>query len=210
MNGINDLLNEKELDVSKIKIIPSDTEIPVHDNQYQTKRPLCTNFPENATVLDRIEAIKVITDISEDLEQQDNHIEHIPQYIEELQAVFDPLNVEECASDLFKTEEYTLIESVEELKKYLSELLIRFDTNPNNYTKEDYLYLLGILYKSLIHLYDLSVGSSIVTEWGDTLRDNKVPSEKLVKETINTESQNRQQEIQDLYDDLFPLIAAAL
>jgi len=48
-----------EIDVSKIIKIPSNTEIPVHNNHIKTERPLCTNFPENDLVIDKLEAIKV-------------------------------------------------------------------------------------------------------------------------------------------------------
>lgn len=159
------------IDVSKIKIIPSDTEIPVHDNFVQTKRPLCTNFPENAIILDQTEAIKVITDISEDLEEQENPVEQIPRYFEELQAVFNPLQVEECDSNLFKEGEYTIIEDIEELKKFLSELLIRFDTSPNNYTKEDYLYLVSLLYKSLLFIYKQDLKSLAPIAYSGDVKD---------------------------------------
>ena len=145
-----------EIDVSKIIPIPSDTEIPVHDNPIHTKRPLCANFPENSIILDKTEAIKVITDISEDLERKEEKecIKEIPTYIDKLQAVFDPLNVEECKSDLFESREIKPIETIEDLKKFLSELLIRFDTSPSNYQKSDYMFLITLLYKSLIHLYE--------------------------------------------------------
>ena len=148
-----------EIDVSKIIAIPSDTEIPVHNNPIQTKRALCANFPENSVILDNTEAIvNIITDISDDLEKNEQQcLANIPQYVEELQAVFNPLDVKECSSDIFKDKEYKLIDNIEDLKKYLSELLIRFDTSPCDYTKQDYLYLLGILYKSLLYLYDKNI-----------------------------------------------------
>ena len=46
-----------ELDVGSIVVVPSDTEIPVYDNPNQTKRPLCANYPDNSTVVDRLESI---------------------------------------------------------------------------------------------------------------------------------------------------------
>lgn len=144
-----------EIDETKIIVIPSDTEIPVHNNHVQTKRPLCAEFPQNSIILDKTEAIKVITDISEDLatKPEETCINNIPVYLEELQAVFDPLKTEECSSDLFENGNYTVIDSIKDLQKILSELLVRFDTNPKYYLKEDYLYLLTVLYKSLIFLY---------------------------------------------------------
>ena len=162
-------------------------EIPVHDNSIQTKRALYTNFPENSTLLNEPEKIvKVITDISEDLESNtQTFISNIPQYVEELQAVFNSSNITKFDVNLFKEEKYTVIDNTENLKKIISELLIRFDTNPRNYTKEDYIYLLGVLYKSLLYLYSVDTGSNIINNWSDTPRIDKVPSEKLVKETIN-------------------------
>jgi len=55
---------------------------------------------------------------------------------------------------LFKGD-YKTIKNIEDLKKALSELLVRFDTSPENYTKADYSYLMKILYKSLLYLYDV-------------------------------------------------------
>lgn len=154
----------KELDVGKVVSIPSDTEIPVHNNPIQTDRPLCTNFPENATILDRIEAITVITDIADDLEEsEETYINNIPQYIQELQAVFNPLDVEECNSDLFEGHKYTVIDNIKDLQKLLSELLMRFDADPKFYTKEDYAFLMAVLYKSLLYIYNkeaLSIGKN--------------------------------------------------
>lgn len=141
------------IDVSKIVIIPSDTEIPVHNNPIQTKRPLCANFPENGIILDKLE------------------------------AVFNPLNIQECTSDLFKGD-YETISHIEELKKVLSGLLMRFDTNPKNYTKEDYSYLMGLLYKSLLHLYEINPISVIINEWDEIPRTDRVPSEKLIVDKI--------------------------
>lgn len=146
----------EELDVSKIVIIPSDEEISVHDNPIQTQRPLCTEFPENMEVLNKLE------------------------------AVFNPLNVTKCSDDLFK-DDYETIVKIEDLKKALSELLIRFDTAPGNYTKKDYSYLMGVIYKALLHLYEINPLSVIINDWSDTPREDRVPSEKLVAEKIGEE-----------------------
>lgn len=190
-------LETQVLDISKIKIIPSDTEIPVHNNDIQTKRALCSNFPENSVILDNTEQIvKVITDIQDDLEQsEENCIENIPTYIEDLQAVFNPLNVEECQPDLFENGEYTVIDNVKELQRLLSELLMRFDTSPKNYTKEDYLYLLTVLYKSLLFIYKketkrLSIGDNLkkVAYCNDHFLElkNQVATEEIVLENQST------------------------
>lgn len=170
-------LEAQVLDVSKVKIIPSDTEIPVYNNSIQTERALCTEFPQNKEILHRLEAI------------------------------FNPLNVTECSDDLFK-DDYETIVKIEDLKKALSELLIRFDTNPQNYTKKDYFYLMGLIYKALLHLYDIDARALITANWLEPHSDEKIPSEKLVKETIdyvessldnkiNNVSSNLQTEIRD-------------
>lgn len=114
-----------ELDVSKIRQVPSDTEIPVHDNYGHTERALCTEFPQNKEILTKLE------------------------------AVFNQEHVTECTSDLFKGD-YETIVKIDDLKKALSELLIRFDTSPNYYTKEDYQYLMYILSYGLLHLYEIT------------------------------------------------------
>ena len=143
------------LDISKVVIVPSDTEIPVHNNPIQTKRALCSNFPENSVILDNLEKIvQVVTDIQDDIEEGKECVNNVPQHINELQAVFDPLNVEECTQDLFIDGNYQVIDNIEDLRKYLSEILIRFDTNPHNYTKQDYQYLLYMLSGVLLYLYN--------------------------------------------------------
>lgn len=208
----------QELDISKIVVIPSEDEIPVHDNPVQTKRPMCAEFPQNTIVLDKLE------------------------------AVFNPLNVTECAPDLFSGD-YETINKIDDLKKALSELLVRFDTAPGNYTKSDYSYLMGLLYKSLLHLYETNTASAIINEWSEEPREDLVPSEKLILDkldeivtdidesidatnvALNTEINNRQnadttlqgnidtvsgqvtQEVtdrQNAINDLLPLIYAGL
>ena len=153
-----------EIDETKIIVIPSDIEIPVHNNPIQTQRPYCTEFPENSILLDKIEAIKIVNDIAEDLNNkpEETCVSNIPTYLDELQAVFNPLDVTECESDLFKDKEYKVIDNIDDLKKYLSELLIRFDTDPKYYTKEDFASLLRVLYKSLLFIYkETTLGPNI-------------------------------------------------
>lgn len=154
-----------ELDVSKIRQVPSDTEIPVHDNYGHTERALCTEFPQNKEILTKLE------------------------------AVFNPEHVTECTSDLFKND-YETIVKIDDLKKVLSELLIRFDTNPQNYTKKDYSYLMGVIYKALLHLYEINPLSVIINDWSDTPREDRVPSEKLVAEKI-------EEEVEKINGDIF-------
>ena len=53
----------------------------------------------------------------------------------------------------FNTEDLPEIATIEELLNHLCEVLIRFDTDPNNYLKDDYTVLLKTICNSLIHLY---------------------------------------------------------
>lgn len=125
-------MNElKEIDITKIIEIPSDVEIPVYDNIQQTRRALCASYPENRELIDKLEAVLV-----------DN-------------------SPTECTSDLFEYGDYTVIDNIEDLKKFLSEVLIRFDTSPKYYTKADYQHLLVLLYRSLLYLYREDQGIEI-------------------------------------------------
>lgn len=146
-----------EIDISKIVKIPSETEVPVHNNSIQTKRPLCTNFPENTKILNNLEKLQVIF----------------------------PEDISTCDSDLFKNIEINTIDNIDELKKFLSKLLIKFDTSPKNYTKDDYGYLLAVLYKSLLRLYQQPSPNLIIDEWSEEPSSEKVPSERLVKIEID-------------------------
>ena len=53
----------------------------------------------------------------------------------------------------FNIEDLPEITTIEELLNHLCEVLIRFDTDPNNYLKDDYTILLKTICNSLIHLY---------------------------------------------------------
>lgn len=79
--------------------------------------------------------------------------------------------------------------SVKDLGEFLrlvKEVLLRFDTNPKLYTKEDYFKLILLILRGFRFLYEKEEeGCDIVTEWEEILSDSKVPSEKLVKETID-------------------------
>lgn len=189
----------EELDVSKIVIIHSDDEISAHDHSIQTQRPLCAEFSENREVLNKLETDVskiVIIPSDEEISVHDNPIQtqrplctEFPENMEvlnKLEAVFNPLNVTKCSDDLFK-DDYETIVKIEDLKKALSELLIRFDTAPGNYTKKDYSYLMGVIYKALLHLYEINPLSVIINDWSDTPREDRVPSEKLVAEKIGEE-----------------------
>lgn len=81
-------------------------------------------------------------------------------------------------------------QSVKGLTEYLrlvKEVLIRFDTNPKLYTKEDYFKLILLILRGFKYLNEKEDKPEIeiVTQWEAVLADDKVPSEKLVKETID-------------------------
>ena len=118
-----------------------------------------------------------------------------------LEAIFDSGQAIECSPDLFN-DGYETIDRIDDLKKALSELLIRFDTSPQNYTKKDYSYLMSILYKALLYLYKTKQDSIITTEWLDPHSDERIPSEKLVKETIDSLEKELTQAIEGLDDKL--------
>lgn len=120
------------------------------------------------------------------------------------------------------------IEDLDTLKEKLIKLGIRFDTDPKLYSKRDYWLLMCILYRALTHLYESNPGDVIVTDWLEEHSDTYVPSEKLVKDTLdqiisdidksifdtNTrldeEIQNRKDADQKVMDDILPLIYAGL
>lgn len=92
-------------------------------------------------------------------------------------------------------------ERLSELKNRLIELKIRFDSNPSRYQKEDYQKLIDILTSALLYLYN-DLQSKIVTSWSSELSDGLVPSEKLVKETIDDLEESLTQTINQVISDL--------
>lgn len=87
------------------------------------------------------------------------------------------------SDNLFK-KEFIQIDNLEDLQKLITEVFIRFDTNPHFYNKADYFTLLRLISQSLLFLY-LWQQDLIVTEWLETSSDEKVASEKLVRDTLN-------------------------
>lgn len=80
--------------------------------------------------------------------------------------------------------------SVKGLSEYLrlvKEVLIRFDTTPKLYTKEDYFKLILLILRGFKYLNEKEDEPEIeiVNEWEEVLAEDKVPSEKLVKETFD-------------------------
>lgn len=177
-----------ELDLSKIVQISSQTENPIYNHYNETQRATCPSSENDATI-SNIEDIIIITDLDDT-----NPVE------EQTETVIVPKQVE-CKGNIFDDTDIDYIESVEDLKKYLQDVLIRFDTSPKNYTKEDYGSLLRLIYKSLLHIYS-DEAHDLVTQWNDVLRDDAVPSEKLVKETIDSLQSNIDEAIGNIQSDI--------
>lgn len=127
--------NYKIVDISQIKKIPSQTEVPV-TRGHPTQRSLCADNPQNRDILKMMEALKGMWEIIGDDKFQS------------------------CVNNLFP-DNYPGIQKLNELKKELTELVIRFDTNPQNYTKQDFDHLMKVICKALIHIY------ALLEKWGD-------------------------------------------
>lgn len=95
------------------------------------------------------------------------------------------------------------IEDLDTLKEKLIKLGIRFDTDPKLYSKRDYWLLMCILYRALTHLYESNPGDVIVTDWLEEHSDTYVPSEKLVKGTLDQIISDVDESISEI-NDLIP------
>lgn len=69
--------------------------------------------------------------------------------LNKLQAIVEKIDCDKTFFD----QPFDVIDNVDELKKVMTEVLIRFDTSPDFYTKSDYGLLLTVLYKTLFYLY---------------------------------------------------------
>lgn len=127
--------NYKIVDISQIKKIPSQTEVPV-TRGHPTQRSLCADNPQNRDILKKMEALKGMWEI------------------------IDSDKFQNCVNNLFP-KDYVGIVGIKEIKKELTELLIRFDTNPQNYTKEDFDHLMKVICGGLVHIY------TVLAAWGN-------------------------------------------
>lgn len=66
------------------------------------------------------------------------------------------------------------INSYEDLVKQLSQLIIRFDTKPDYYTKKDYQLLIGVLTGALTYLYNNSGSESDIAELLEIINELKI------------------------------------
>lgn len=134
------------------QLIPNDqfqTVVPT-ENGLESVQSLNTNSPSNNDLLETydINVVSLSTEIVHEELTSDNElipqgetIEDIPTLIYSNNSCFTNLNSE------------ALITSLDELYKYLCEVLIRFDSSPPYYQKEDYEVLIKTITNSLIYLY---------------------------------------------------------
>lgn len=71
--------------------------------------------------------------------------------IDKLQVVVQ--NIKTDCKDSFFDGDFDVIDNISDLKRLLTEVIIRFDTAPDYYTKSDYAALISVLYQSLLYLY---------------------------------------------------------
>ena len=136
--------------------VKSDTSHPIQNNLIQTIRSHDCNSVENATLLNRIEAVKLKTEKISSLLNVNSVLEKVSDVTakaNQLQTLIGINQSHEISDNLFN-DSYPLINDIERLKVLLSEVNIRFDNAPKNYQKEDYFALLRILNKSLLFLYN--------------------------------------------------------
>ena len=136
--------------------VKSDTSHPIQNNLIQTIRSHDCNSVENATLLNRIDAIKLKTEKISSLLNVNSVLDKVSDVkakANQLQTLIGINQSHEISDNLFN-DSYPLINDIERLKVLLSEVNIRFDNAPKNYQKEDYLALLRILNKSLLFLYN--------------------------------------------------------
>ena len=136
--------------------VKSDTSHPIQNNLIQTIRSHDCNSVENATLLNRIEAVKLKTAKISSLLNVKSVLDKVPDVkakADQLQTLIGINQSHEISDNLFN-DSYPLINDIERLKVLLSEVNIRFDNAPKNYQKEDYFALLRILNKSLLFLYN--------------------------------------------------------
>ena len=106
-------------------ILLTDVEIPVYDNLVSTNISLNTNSPSNNDILPLYETV-----------------DEIPTIIPGDGSIF-PDNPEELPNT----------QTLQELLQNLSEVMVRFNTSPDYYQKDDYRILINTITNSLIHLY---------------------------------------------------------
>lgn len=74
--------------------------------------------------------------------------------------------------------------SADKIKSVFNELLIRFDTAPQFYTKQDYEHLIRVICNGFYTILEGGSGITIDDTW-DAPASKKVPSSRLVKDTTD-------------------------
>lgn len=92
----------------------------------------------------------------------------------------------EFAGDLNMFDDSELIlPSIEDLQKLLSQVVIRFDNDPNYYTKKDYYYLIWYLCQSLVYLSNSGqLSESDLTELQEEVSQLKTRIESEIDPTL--------------------------
>lgn len=113
----------------------------------------------------------------------------------------DPKSAQNAALD-FTHEKWDLAK----MQAVFSELLIRFDTAPQFYTKQDYEHLIRMIGNGFYSiLVDSSKGVEIDTKMPDNPSDERVPSTKLLQtelEDLNSAITNKLLQIDDKIDSI--------
>lgn len=155
----------------------TNVERPIYSNFSSTNRSLCGDSIENMKVLSKIDGIKIIQDIKDQLDQNTLDKEFIKKNFKVLNHLKTTC-LKQCDSTLLE-KEYPSIKDSEELRKLMSEVLIRFDTSPSNYMQDDYFALL----KVVLSLFNF-IADPILSLTTDTPEQITVVKDKT-KATIN-------------------------
>lgn len=151
----------------------TNVERPIYSNFSSTNRNLCGDSIENMKVLSKIDGIKIIQDIKDQLDQNTLDKEFIKKNFKVLNHLKTTC-LQSCDSTLLDRE-YPSIKDPEELRRLMSEVLIRFDTSPSNYMQDDYYALL----KVVLSLFNL-IADPIVSITTDTPDQLSIQKEKSV------------------------------
>jgi|ERR1035437_2516906 hypothetical protein len=123
----DNLFNEQYVELAEpiVNILLTDIGIPVHDNLVITELSLNINSPSNEGILPVYENVDIISPI--------------------------PIG----DGNIFSSDPAQLpqIVTLNELLRYLSEVMLRFNSNPDYYLQDDFSLLIKTLSNSLIHLY---------------------------------------------------------
>lgn len=78
--------------------------------------------------------------------------------------------------------DFQTITNIDELRVALSQVLVRFDNDPRMYTKKDYYYLLMLISRSLVYLYEENASDSKDEELQNQITDLKIQLDQLLSE----------------------------